>query len=407
MSTEYLSEEQLAGFDKYKYSSKDTSPVSKYITHPFWNQCVKLVPLWVAPNVLTFASFLCLVFSLVLLSLYDTKLVASSRHYPDSPPIPNWVWVVAGVCQFLSHTLDGIDGKQARRTQTSGPLGELFDHGVDSWSTMFLSVALFSVFSRDTKDFGEGVFTMYWVLWCILICFIASHWEKYNTGVLFLPWGYDVVQIMMTIIYLLTGIFGVNVWKGTYFGWLEFRKVFLIALYVGSYGFTLPHTFYNVYRSYKDRSGKMHPFTEAMRPLFSTIFLFLVATMWVHGSTYDILEEEPRIVFWAIGTMFSNITCRLIVSQMSSTRAELFNGLLIPFMLVPAISLAVPIGIYELYLTWALAIFLTIAHLHYGVCVVRQMCDHFNINCFTITKRPPKKKEITPQSASNIEMDIA
>ena len=30
---------------------------------------------------------------------------------------------------FLSHTLDGIDGKQARRTQSSNPLGELFDHG--------------------------------------------------------------------------------------------------------------------------------------------------------------------------------------------------------------------------------------------------------------------------------------
>lgn len=41
---------------------------------------------------------------------------------------------------------DGIDGKQARRTQTSGPVGELFDHGLDSWSTMFITTALYSVF---------------------------------------------------------------------------------------------------------------------------------------------------------------------------------------------------------------------------------------------------------------------
>ena len=41
---------------------------------------------------------------------------------------------------------DGIDGKQARRTQTCGPLGELFDHGLDSWSTMFITTALYSVF---------------------------------------------------------------------------------------------------------------------------------------------------------------------------------------------------------------------------------------------------------------------
>jgi phosphatidylglycerophosphate synthase len=34
-----------------------------------------------------------------------------------------------GVGLFIYQSLDAIDGKQARRTQTSGPLGELFDHG--------------------------------------------------------------------------------------------------------------------------------------------------------------------------------------------------------------------------------------------------------------------------------------
>lgn len=34
-----------------------------------------------------------------------------------------------GIGLFMYQSLDAIDGKQARRTQTSGPLGELFDHG--------------------------------------------------------------------------------------------------------------------------------------------------------------------------------------------------------------------------------------------------------------------------------------
>ena len=34
---------------------------------------------------------------------------------------------------FFGFETDGIDGKQARRTGSSGPLGELFDHGLDSW----------------------------------------------------------------------------------------------------------------------------------------------------------------------------------------------------------------------------------------------------------------------------------
>lgn len=35
---------------------------------------------------------------------------------------------------FLYQSLDAIDGKQARRTDSSSPLGELFDHGCDSVS---------------------------------------------------------------------------------------------------------------------------------------------------------------------------------------------------------------------------------------------------------------------------------
>ena len=36
---------------------------------------------------------------------------------------------------FIYQTLDAIDGKQARRTNSASPLGELFDHGCDSLST--------------------------------------------------------------------------------------------------------------------------------------------------------------------------------------------------------------------------------------------------------------------------------
>ena len=34
----YLGPDILRGFDSYKYSSKDTSPLSNHVMHPFWNQ---------------------------------------------------------------------------------------------------------------------------------------------------------------------------------------------------------------------------------------------------------------------------------------------------------------------------------------------------------------------------------
>ena len=53
----------------------------------------------------------------------------------------------------MAHTLDGIDGKQARRTGSSSPLGEMFDHGLDSWST---SLFLINFVSRKSRTINTS-----------------------------------------------------------------------------------------------------------------------------------------------------------------------------------------------------------------------------------------------------------
>lgn len=98
------------------------------------------------------------------------------------------------VTKIGSFVSDGIDGKQARRTQTSGPLGELFDHGLDSWTAMLITVCMYSVFGRT--DHSVSPLRMYFILWNVFVNFYLSHWEKYNTGVLFLPWGYDASMLV-------------------------------------------------------------------------------------------------------------------------------------------------------------------------------------------------------------------
>lgn len=46
---------------------------------------------------------------------------------------------------FFYQSLDAIDGKQSRRTNSSSPLGEIFDHGCDAFSTGALSLLESSV----------------------------------------------------------------------------------------------------------------------------------------------------------------------------------------------------------------------------------------------------------------------
>ncbi|CAG4939668.1 unnamed protein product [Colias eurytheme] len=386
----YLTRDHLEGFDNYKYMSKDTSPLSVYVMHPFWNKVVELVPRWVAPNVLTFAGFLLTVLDFILLSYYDYDYTAASARVNGTSTeplnghtevIPQSLWYLLAVFLFLAYTLDGIDGKQARRTQTSGPLGELFDHGLDSYSVFFIPACLYSIFGR--LDFSIPPIRMYYIMWNLLLNFYLSHWEKYNTGVLFLPWGYDFSMWASTFFFMWTGVKGTAYYKKYIFGSYTLANAFEWVIYGTGVLTNLPVALYNIQQSYKLRTGKMRSPLEAIRPLWSILGIFIVSSFWVHKTS--LVDNDPRMVFLLIGTLFSNVACRLIVSQMSNQRCDSTNWLIYPLVLSAVTSLTFPR--YEPTVFYTVTSFVVAAHVHYGACVVRQMCDHFRISCFHIKQR--------------------
>lgn len=42
------------------------------------------------------------------MTYYDPHFYASSRDHPEYPPIPEWVWLIAAINNFLSHTLGTV-----------------------------------------------------------------------------------------------------------------------------------------------------------------------------------------------------------------------------------------------------------------------------------------------------------
>ena len=75
------------------------------------------------------------------------------------------------------------------------PPGELFDHGLDSWSAIFLPMTLVSFFGRNSET-TISVTQGFWPCLSALGGFYVSHWEKYITGVMYLPWLYDFLQLV-------------------------------------------------------------------------------------------------------------------------------------------------------------------------------------------------------------------
>ena len=82
-----------------------------------------------APNLVTLTGSLILFSSLVLILCLDWTLAR---------PLPAWVFIYAGVSVILYQTFDAMDGKQARRTNSSSALGQLFDHGCDAFAATCL-----------------------------------------------------------------------------------------------------------------------------------------------------------------------------------------------------------------------------------------------------------------------------
>ncbi|XP_037959607.1 ethanolaminephosphotransferase 1 [Teleopsis dalmanni] len=404
LNYKYLSKEHLSGFDHYKYSARDTSPLSVYIMHPFWNWIVKFFPKWCAPNVMTFLGFLCTALNFFLLSYYDWNFYASSG-LQDTTPIPSWVWLATAINIFLAYTLDGIDGKQARRIGLSGPLGELFDHGLDSYTAVLIPTCLYSIFGRS-PHYSVAPMRMYYVCWMVFFNFYVSHWEKYNTGVLYLPWGYDLSMWGSTAMYLITWWFGFEFWQKDLPIGVPLGNVMEFVLHFSAMANT-PMVVVNVYNSYVQRTGKMRKFKEAMRPLWPLFAYMVLLLAWPAISPNNIIETDPRALFMLSGTIFSNISCRLIVSQMSNTRCECFHWMTPVYVLCIAIGVWLPV--LERPMLYFLLIATTATHWHYGASVVNQMCEHFNRICFSVKMRTAVRlnngtnSNVPPNNAENSE----
>ena len=122
----------------YKYTSPDDTLLESLILNRFWAFAVRaFVPEWVAPNLLTFVGLLHALAAYALLLAHSPALDGSA---------PSWVYVACAVCLFVYQTMDGMDGKQARRVGAGSPLGEVVDHGADAIASCVYGVFLVDVF---------------------------------------------------------------------------------------------------------------------------------------------------------------------------------------------------------------------------------------------------------------------
>ncbi|CAG0880667.1 unnamed protein product [Cyprideis torosa] len=193
---------------------------------------------------------------------------------------------------------------------------------------------------------------------------------------------------MMTsmCIFLVTAVGGSKVWQVYVAEEFPLSGLLEISLYLSMFVST-PMSLYRLWIARKDGVGPMLNYVEMNRPFLPLVALFVPITCWAVLSPQQVIDEDPRCFFFLTGTLFSNVCCRLVVRQMTNTQAESFNWLLAPLYFVSSMVLITAPSIeWEVALLRTLTTCVTLAHIHYAVCVVWQLADHLNIRVFSIRK---------------------
>ncbi|KAF4124912.1 ethanolaminephosphotransferase [Geosmithia morbida] len=388
---ECVSDEALSHLRTYKYSSVDLSPVSKYILGPWWNAFVKILPLWLAPNMVTLLGFLFILGNIGLLLIFMPDLVG---------PGPTWLYYSFAFGLFMYQTMDNVDGKQARRTGTSSGLGELFDHGIDS-----LNCTLASLLETAAMGLGTsrvGVFTAL----CPCLPMFFSTWETYHTHTLYLGYfnGPTEGLLIAAGVMAAAGHYGPGVFTqplaaaigpysptiGAALGHTTFMDLW-VGIIVGS--LLTGHVPCCVYNVVKARRAKHLPVAPVFLEWLPMAVFTLSIGIWVY-SPYSTLMAENHLVLLCLtlSFVFGRLTTKVILAHLTRQPFPYWTVMLNPLIggavlgNLPRVGLPQITPQLELYYLWAYFIFSVVVYFRWAYLVITSICEYLGISALTVPK---------------------
>ncbi|CCW63283.1 unnamed protein product [Phytomonas sp. EM1] len=400
---QYIPPEYLGNLRKHKYSGCDRSIVSRYLMQSYWNFVVGLIPMTVASNMITFIGFIVGLSSSIPVLYY---------YYIQNAVYPSWVWYYAAASVFFYQTMDAIDGKQARRTGTSSPLGELFDHGCDAFliPPLQMNVVLMA-------NMPPWMTFSYFLLSSLAL--FASIWEQYSTGTLDLGYFSAPTEgiLLSCVLFVLTGRYSTSLYDKTLIGPYSihipdrlttlFSKD-LVVLQIGSvrsigflfFCFTSVFTILtNIAHVINTPTVQKSKLTCFLIPL--PVVVLAVLHILLYGVYSDVHDAFPLAFELSFAFLISFMSTRLTLSRLCGMPYSYLNLLFILTFVITGTSVVTHfyplslskhsnvkrlLGISMMFLTF----FGVFQYMHMIVSVFRQIASFLNINILFIT---PKRQD--------------
>ncbi|XP_012142206.1 choline/ethanolaminephosphotransferase 1 bbc isoform X2 [Megachile rotundata] len=432
-----LSPGQLKRLSEHKYSCT-TNSLLDGLLQPWWDWLVSKVPLWLAPNLITILGLIVNIITTLILVYYSPDAKAEA---------PRWACFLCALGLFIYQSLDAIDGKQARRTGTSTPLGELFDHGCDSISTVFVALS-----ACIAVQLGYYPTWMFFQCFCAMTLFYCAHWQTYVSGSL--RFGkVDVTEAQFTIItiHLISAVFGPRVWMmeipyidGFMFKYLIGVMTVICALAnlysifsviftggVGKNGSTVAipvlgvgtisnyvavlfyagyiHVFLEFCKVFESggigKNGSTIAGTSVLSPIIPFSFVVVPAFIIYRKSAEHVYENHPALYILAFGMVAAKVTNRLVVAHMTKNEMQYLDSSLIgPAMLF--LNQYFNFFIKEYYVLWLCFIWVTLDLLRYSAQICLEICDHMKIKLFRISLADHRASQVSNTAEKNVRMMV-
>ncbi|XP_017889715.1 cholinephosphotransferase 1 isoform X5 [Ceratina calcarata] len=386
-----LSPGQLKRLSEHKYSCS-TNSLLDGLLQPWWDWLVSKVPLWLAPNLITIVGLIVNIATTLILVYYS----------PDArTEAPRWACFLCALGLFIYQSLDAIDGKQARRTGTSTPLGELFDHGCDSISTVFIALS-----ACIAVQLGYYPTWMFFQCFCAMTLFYCAHWQTYVSGSL--RFGkVDVTEAQFTIImiHLISAVFGPRVWmmELPYTG--TEVKVFPLWAAVGIAILLAQSSISVILAGGVGKNGSTVAGTSVLSPIIPFSFVVVPAFIIYRKSAEHVYENHPALYILAFGMVAAKVTNRLVVAHMTKNEMQYLDSSLIgPAMLF--LNQYFNFFIKEYYVLWLCFIWVTLDLLRYSAQICLEICDYMKIKLFRIPLVDHRTSQVSNTAEKNVRMMV-
>nr|CAH7754500.1 unnamed protein product [Callosobruchus chinensis]CAH7757637.1 unnamed protein product [Callosobruchus chinensis] len=382
-----LQDVQLKRLGEHQYSCQSVSILDSLL-QPYWNWLVSKIPIWLAPNLITILGLIINILTALILIWYS----------PDAKTeTPRWALAFCALGLFIYQSLDAIDGKQARRTGTANPLGELFDHGCDSLSTVFVALS-----ACIAIQIGNYPGWMFFQCFCAMTLFYCAHWQTYVSGTL--RFGkVDVTEAQFTIMSILTisAIFGPSIWS-TKLPTLDVElKMIPLVIACGVAILLAQANISVIFTGGVGKNGSTVAGTSVLSPIIPFSMVLVPAFIIYKKSTQEIYENHPALYILAFGLVATKVTNKLVVAHMTKSEMEYTDSSLLgPTMLF--LNQYFNTFINEYYVLWLCLIWVVIDLVRYCSQICHEICDYLHVELFRIPyPGGPQKTYVQSPSEKN------